>query len=163
MREILLTSSVLILALLILRRAFREKISRRVQYALWALVLVRLLTPVSLPPLDLSVLTMAEPVRETISARLEAPAVPAAATAAAVHFPFSFGLRDSAEIPADQASRKVVVTVDKIRMARAAIPRPALTMTAAMSDSPVKIAAPMPMAYIQVETRPYTTALARVA
>ncbi len=78
MREILLTSSVLILALLILRRAFREKISRRVQYALWALVLVRLLTPVSLPPLDISVLTMAEPVRETISARLEAPEVPAA-------------------------------------------------------------------------------------
>ena len=78
MREILLTSSVLILGLLILRRAFREKISRRVQYALWALVLVRLLTPVSLPPLDISVLTMAEPVRETISARLEAPEVPAA-------------------------------------------------------------------------------------
>ena len=66
-------SSVLILALLILRRAFREKISRRVQYALWALVLVRLLTPVSLPPLDISVLTMAEPARETIAARLEAP------------------------------------------------------------------------------------------
>ncbi len=78
MREILLTSSVLILALLILRRAFREKISRRVQYALWALVLVRLLTPVSLPPLDISVLTMAEPARETIAARLEAPEVPAA-------------------------------------------------------------------------------------
>ncbi len=77
MREILLTSSVLILGLLILRRAFREKISRRVQYALWALVLVRLLTPVSLPPLDISVLTMAEPARETISARLEAPAAPA--------------------------------------------------------------------------------------
>ncbi len=78
MREILLTSSVLILALLILRRAFREKISRRVQYALWALVLVRLLTPVSLPPLDISVLTMAEPARVTIVARLEAPEVPAA-------------------------------------------------------------------------------------
>ena len=68
MREILLTSSVLILALLILRRAFREKISRRVQYALWALVLVRLLTPVSLPPLDISVLTMAEPARQTRAA-----------------------------------------------------------------------------------------------
>ena len=73
MREILLTSSVLILALLILRRAFREKISRRVQYALWALVLVRLLTPVSLPAADLSVLSLAEPVRAAVSARLEAP------------------------------------------------------------------------------------------
>lgn len=77
MREILLTSSVLILALLILRRAFREKISRRVQYALWALVLVRLLTPVSLPAADLSVLSLAEPVRAAVSARLEAPAIPA--------------------------------------------------------------------------------------
>ena len=74
MREVLLTSSVLILALLILRRVFRQKISRRVQYALWGLVLVRLLVPVSLPALDFSVLTMAEPVQETISARLEAPA-----------------------------------------------------------------------------------------
>ena len=74
MREILITSSVLILALLVLRRVFRQKISRRVQYALWGLVLVRLLVPVSLPALDFSVLTMAEPVRETIATRLEAPA-----------------------------------------------------------------------------------------
>ena len=50
MREILLTSSVLILAVLLLRRAFRDRISRRAQYVLWALVLVRLLVPVSLPP-----------------------------------------------------------------------------------------------------------------
>jgi len=42
MREILLTSSVLILAVLLLRRAFRDRISRRAQYVLWALVLVRL-------------------------------------------------------------------------------------------------------------------------
>ena len=95
MREILLTSSVLILGLLILRRAFREKISRRVQYALWALVLVRLLTPVSLPPLDISVLTMAEPARETISARLEAPAAPAAGPASQ-----TFGPASGAEEPA---------------------------------------------------------------
>lgn len=32
MREILLTSSVLILAVLLLRRAFRDRISRRAQY-----------------------------------------------------------------------------------------------------------------------------------
>ena len=49
MREILLTSSVLILAVLLLRLAFRDRISRRVQYALWGLVLLRLLVPVSLP------------------------------------------------------------------------------------------------------------------
>lgn len=74
MREVLITSSALILALLLLRRVFRQKISRRVQYALWGLVLIRLLLPVSLPALDFSVLTMAEPVRETISTRLEVPA-----------------------------------------------------------------------------------------
>ena len=100
MREILLTSSVLILGLLILRRAFREKISRRVQYALWALVLVRLLTPVSLPPLDISVLTMAEPARETISARLEAPAAPAAGPASQ-----TFGSISGAEEPAVSAAK----------------------------------------------------------
>lgn len=61
MREILLTSSVLILAVLLLRRAFRDRISRRAQYVLWALVLVRLLVPVSLPGADFSVLSAAEP------------------------------------------------------------------------------------------------------
>ena len=57
MREILITSTVLIAALLVLRWMFRRTLSRRVQYALWALVLVRLLVPVSLPGADFSVLT----------------------------------------------------------------------------------------------------------
>ena len=62
MKEVLLTSSVLILALLILRQVFWKKISRRAQYALWGLVLARLLIPVSLPAVDFSVLTVAAPV-----------------------------------------------------------------------------------------------------
>ena len=62
MKEILLTSSVLILAILALRLVFRNRISRRAQYALWALVLVRLLVPVNLPAVDFSVLSAAEPV-----------------------------------------------------------------------------------------------------
>ena len=49
MKEILLTSSVLILTLLLLRLLFRKTISRQVQYALWGLVALRLLVPVSLP------------------------------------------------------------------------------------------------------------------
>ncbi|MBD5162314.1 MAG: M56 family metallopeptidase [Oscillibacter sp.] len=97
MKEILLTSSVLILALLALRRIFREKISRRVQYALWGLVLVRLLIPVSLPALDFSVLTMAEPVQETISARLEAPAFAAPAVPAINFQPSSQNTSPAAE------------------------------------------------------------------
>ncbi len=62
MREILLTSSALILALLALRRLFRKTLSRRAQYALWGLVLLRLLVPVNLPAVDFSLLTAAEPV-----------------------------------------------------------------------------------------------------
>lgn len=71
MKEILLTSSVLILALLILREVFREKISRRVQYALWGLAALRLLIPGSLPGVDFSVLSVSKPARAQVEQRLE--------------------------------------------------------------------------------------------
>ena len=61
MREILLTSSVLILAVLLLRLAFRARISRRAQYARWGLVLLRLLVPVSLGGVVFSLLSAAGP------------------------------------------------------------------------------------------------------
>lgn len=71
MKEILITSSVLILALLLLRQLFRGVLSRRFQYALWALVLVRLLVPVSLlPATDFSVLTAAKPVEQAVAERV---------------------------------------------------------------------------------------------
>lgn len=72
MKEILITSSVLILVLLALRWAFRSRITRRAQYALWALVLVRLLVPFSLPGADFSVLTAAQPVERQLAHRAEA-------------------------------------------------------------------------------------------
>lgn len=72
MKEILITSSVLILVLLALRWAFRSRITRRAQYALWALVLVRLLVPFSLPGADFSVLTAAQPVERQLADRAEA-------------------------------------------------------------------------------------------
>lgn len=72
MKEILITSSVLILVLLVLRWAFRSRITRRAQYALWALVLVRLLVPFSLPGADFSVLTAAQPVEQQLAHRAEA-------------------------------------------------------------------------------------------
>lgn len=71
MREVLLTSSALILALLVLRQVFRKRISRRVQYALWGLVLVRLLVPANLPAADFSVLSVSEPARIQMEERLE--------------------------------------------------------------------------------------------
>ena len=47
--ELLVTSSVLILALLVLRQLLRGRISRRLQYSLWGLAALRLLLPFSLP------------------------------------------------------------------------------------------------------------------
>ena len=67
MTEILIASSVLILALLLLRKVFSNRLSRRVQYALWGLVLLRLLVPVNLPAMDFSVLTAAKPVEQTVT------------------------------------------------------------------------------------------------
>ncbi len=72
MRETIITSSVLIAALLVLRGVFRNSMSRRFQYALWGLVLLRLLVPVSLPAARFSVLTAAQPVRQAVQTRLEA-------------------------------------------------------------------------------------------
>ncbi|NLT15790.1 MAG: M56 family metallopeptidase [Clostridiales bacterium] len=48
MTELIITSSVLILVVIVLRHFLKGKISLRLQYALWALVLLRLLVPVAL-------------------------------------------------------------------------------------------------------------------
>ena len=61
MREILLTSSLLILVLIALRYLLRGRIRPRVQYALWLLAAVRLLVPLSLPGTGLSVLNALPP------------------------------------------------------------------------------------------------------
>lgn len=64
MAEIIVTSSILIVLLMILRQLCRNKISRRLQYALWLLAAVRLLTPVSLFGNPLNVMNMLSPVTE---------------------------------------------------------------------------------------------------
>lgn len=68
MIEVLVTSSVLILVLAALRRALRGRLSLRVQYALWLLVAVRLLIPVSLFSSPFSVMHAVEPVADTLRA-----------------------------------------------------------------------------------------------
>lgn len=73
MREVILTASVLILALILFRFLFRSAIPRRVQYALWALVLVRLLVPVQLPALPVSVLDVSRQAGQQLTAVLERP------------------------------------------------------------------------------------------
>lgn len=47
MREILITATVLILCILLIRRIFRGKIGSRLQYALWLLAALRLVIPIS--------------------------------------------------------------------------------------------------------------------
>ena len=59
MKEILITSSVLIAVLLLLRLIFAKKVSRVLIYSAWGLVALRLLIPVQIGELDFSVLTLA--------------------------------------------------------------------------------------------------------
>lgn len=73
MKDILITSSALILALLALRRLFRRTLSRRAQYALWGLALLRLLLPVSLPAAEFSLLTAAKPAADRVESLYIAP------------------------------------------------------------------------------------------
>lgn len=82
MTEQLITSSVLILAVFLLRALFRKSLSRRVQYALWGLVLLRLLVPFQLPAADFSILTSVQPVQAAVERRLESagPAAPVVGT-----------------------------------------------------------------------------------
>ena len=65
------TSSVLILAVLLLRQCLKGRISLWLQYGLWALVLLRLLIPVSFGSTAVSVLNAVERVED----RVPAPAV----------------------------------------------------------------------------------------
>ena len=49
MKEIIITVSILIICILLIRRVFRRKIGSRFKYALWLLVALRLVIPVSIP------------------------------------------------------------------------------------------------------------------
>ena len=62
MTEWAVTSSVLIIVVLILRQCLKGRVSLRLQYGLWALVLVRLLLPVSLGHTPVSVLNAVDPI-----------------------------------------------------------------------------------------------------
>ena len=62
MTEVLITSSVLIAVIALLRAALRDRIRPGLQYALWGLVLLRLLVPVSWFESPVSVAEAAEPI-----------------------------------------------------------------------------------------------------
>ena len=67
MKEIIITSSVLIMALLLLRVIFANKVRRVWIYAAWLLVALRLLIPVQIGQIPFSVLTSARPITEAIT------------------------------------------------------------------------------------------------
>ncbi len=71
MAEIIITSSVLIFVLLVLRRVCWGKISRRLQYGLWLLVVIRLLVPPQLFTSSLSVMNAIDHAGEAISERVQ--------------------------------------------------------------------------------------------
>ena len=64
MTEWIISSSILIVTMLLLRTVLRGKVTPRIQYALWAIVLLRLLMPFSLFQSTLSVQNIHEEVRE---------------------------------------------------------------------------------------------------
>ena len=70
--ELLLTSSVLILAVLALWHFGRGRLSRRLCYGLWLVVLLRLLVPVSLPsPTSVLNLPAAQSAERFLAQRVE--------------------------------------------------------------------------------------------
>ena len=69
MKEAVITSSVLVIGILLLRRVLRGKISARLQYALWLLVALRLILPAAaavfpeadmIPKSNFSIMNMAQ-------------------------------------------------------------------------------------------------------
>lgn len=71
MKEVLITSTVLIVALLLLRWVFAKKVRRTWIYAAWLLVALRLLIPVQIGQLVFSVLTSARPITAAITSIAE--------------------------------------------------------------------------------------------
>lgn len=106
MKEVLLTSGVLILVLAALRRLMRGRISLRLQYALWLLAAVRLLVPAPIGHSALSLLNWTEEkaVYEAASPGenpVSVPEVPAVSTAPEAHQtqPVSGGTADGGVSP----------------------------------------------------------------
>ena len=64
MKEILITSSVLILLVLVLRLILRGKVRQKLLYAAWLLVALRLLVPIQFGQWSFSMNTLTETVTE---------------------------------------------------------------------------------------------------
>ena len=71
MTQWILTSSVLILLVIAVRGLFKEKMKAKYTYALWLLVLVRLLCPVNFGELSFNLLSLAEEGKAQVVERME--------------------------------------------------------------------------------------------
>ncbi len=71
MTEWILTSSVLILLVLAVRGLFKNKMKAKYTYALWLIVLVRLLCPVNFGELSFNLLSLAEEGKAQVQKRIE--------------------------------------------------------------------------------------------
>ena len=71
MTEWILTSSVLILLVLAVRGLFKNKMKAKAVYALWLIVLVRLLCPVNFGELSFNLLSLAEEGKAQVQEHLE--------------------------------------------------------------------------------------------
>lgn len=71
MLEVIVTSSVLILAILAVRAVFGEKLGMRMRYALWAVAALRLLLPFPLIPSGASVMNVVGVIQEQVQVREE--------------------------------------------------------------------------------------------
>lgn len=72
MFEMVITSSVLILALMLVRKICWGKISRRLQYSIWILVAVKLLVPTSVFTSPLSVMNVVESAGKAVESHWQA-------------------------------------------------------------------------------------------
>lgn len=82
MKEAVITSSVLVIGILLLRRVLRGKISARLQYALWLLVALRLILPATaavfpeadmIPKSNFSIMNMAQKMESAVDTYLTEP------------------------------------------------------------------------------------------
>ena len=60
MKELLITSTVLIAVILLLRLVLKKRVSRRLIYATWLLVALRLLVPIQFGQFEYSIASTAE-------------------------------------------------------------------------------------------------------
>lgn len=142
MKEILISSGVLILLILLIRALFREKIPRRLMYSLWLLVAVRLLVPVQIGSFDFSVLNVSQkaerlaPVQAIVSqfkAPTEAPSLSVKARPTTENAP--------GQTSTQPVASKPVSTVPASTAPASAPTAPAVVEAAVQEKEPVNISA----------------------